>query len=136
MKDDILAYDRSLGFAICTEAHKYNKELQQCRLHVKLIKNAILSLVGEGVQRGLKWEMGLLIGLFDIWHVQSQVDYCEDTPGGLKSKMKYLIEKSKSVESKRKDILQSNQAFVSILQTSINVLATTDPHGDDKVGYF
>ena len=50
--------------------------------------------------------------------------------------MKYLIEKSKSVESKRKDILQSNQAFVSILQTSINVLATTDPHGDDKVSYF
>ena len=97
---DLITYDYSLSYAISIEAYQYSLELERCNAHSKLVSHAI----------------------------QSLVDFCEDSPNRLEINLSDLTAKSLNLESRRKDIILTNEAFIKILDLLMGIFMKVDPN--------
>lgn len=99
---DPIMYDSSLSIAMCVEVGSYKHELNRCTEHCLMVSHALRSLV----------------------------DYCEDSPNKLEVNMSELNAKSVNLDARRKDILTTNNAFITIIDLLLGIFRKID---SDKV---
>ena len=106
--DDVLSYNYSLSYAICVEAYSYLRQLDKCVLHCNAINGAI----------------------------QAITDFCQNNPARLKVEISGLHDKSRNLEIRRSDIIDSNCTFIRIIDLLISVFNSIDPKQSQDKSQF